>query len=31
MSKQQLFQFLDSAREMPAKVALPERVAGSFD
>ncbi len=31
MSKQQLFQFLDSTREMPAKLALPERVAGSFD
>ena len=31
MSKQQLFQFLESPREMPAKVPLSERVAGSFD
>ncbi|MDE2407192.1 MAG: FAD-dependent oxidoreductase [Xanthomonadaceae bacterium] len=31
MSKQQLFQFLDAPREMPAKVPLAERVAGSFD
>ncbi|WP_287598982.1 FAD-dependent oxidoreductase [Thermomonas sp.] len=31
MSKQQLFQFLESPREMPAKVPLAERVAGSFD
>jgi glutamate synthase (NADPH/NADH) small chain len=31
MSKQQLFQFLESPRDMPAKVPLAERVAGSFD
>ncbi len=31
MSKKQLFQFLDAPREMPAKVPLAERVAGSFD
>ena len=31
MSKQQLFQFLESPREMPAKVPLSDRVAGSFD
>ena len=31
MTKTHLFQFLDSPREMPAKVPLPERVAGSFD
>ena len=31
MSKKHLFQFLDSPREMPAKVPLAERVAGSFD
>ncbi|WP_374248322.1 FAD-dependent oxidoreductase [Thermomonas sp.] len=31
MSKKQLFQFLDAPREMPAKVPLSERVAGSFD
>ena len=31
MSRKQLFQFLEAAREMPAKVPLAERVAGSFD
>lgn len=31
MSKEKLFQFLDAPREMPAKVPLAERVAGSFD
>lgn len=31
MSKKNLFQFLDSAREMPAKVPLAERTAGNFD
>lgn len=31
MSKKHLFQFLDSPREMPAKVPLADRVAGSFD
>ena len=31
MSKQHLFQFLDSPRDMPPKVPLAARVAGSFD
>ncbi len=31
MSKKNLFQFLDTPREMPVKVPLAERVAGSFD
>lgn len=31
MSKKQVFQFLDSPRDMPPKVPLAERVAGSFD
>ena len=31
MSQKNLFQFLDAAREMPAKVPLAQRTAGSFD
>lgn len=31
MSKKNLFQYLDSAREMPTKVSLAQRTAGSFD
>ncbi|HRA57673.1 MAG TPA: NAD(P)-binding protein, partial [Thermomonas sp.] len=31
MSQKNLFQFLDAAREMPAKVPLVQRTAGSFD
>lgn len=31
MSKKHLFQFLDAPRDMPPKVPLAERVAGSFD